>query len=116
MRPFYKEAAFWTTIVTAIAAVLGAVFGPDASETTLFGVAGAAIVTYLVQKGIIVRTAIQAESEERTSQLLSEQRERLALADIQAKERIAAADREVRKYEADRMVVSGQLLSRVEEG
>jgi hypothetical protein len=58
MRPFYNDAAFWTTAVAAVAAVLGGIFSE--AEVELFVSAAAIVITYLVQKGIVEKASIAA--------------------------------------------------------
>jgi len=58
MRPFYKEAAFWTTAVASIAAVLGGIFSE--AEVELFVSAAAIVIAYLVQQGVVEKASIAA--------------------------------------------------------
>ena len=58
MVPFYQTASFWTTVVAAVAAVLGGIF--SSAEVELFTAAAAIVVAYLVQSGIVTQAALKA--------------------------------------------------------
>jgi hypothetical protein len=61
MTPVYKSAAFWTTVVSAIASVLvGLRYEQEA--TAIVGAAGI-VIAYLVARGLVVQAELKRQTE-----------------------------------------------------
>jgi hypothetical protein len=61
--PFYKTSLFWTATVTAIVSILvGMRYNQEAAA---LGVVAGDIIAYLVAAGIIQKTALQVDSNEK---------------------------------------------------
>lgn len=61
MNPFYRDAAFWMTVVSALAAVIGGIFSE--AEVELFCAAGAIVIGYLVKVGVVQRAEVAARHD-----------------------------------------------------
>ena len=58
--PFYKQAAFWTTIIALIVQlVIGLGYGKEAE---MLGTVAATMIAYLAANGIITKASIQASA------------------------------------------------------
>lgn len=58
LTPIYRSAAFWTTVVGSIVAIVAGI-GYDAEAEAIGAVAGI-VIAYLVSRGIVARAAVQA--------------------------------------------------------
>lgn len=56
--PWYRSVAFWTTLIGAIAAILGGIF--STAQVELFTSAAALVIAYLVSRGVVVAAAARA--------------------------------------------------------
>jgi len=59
--PFYKSSAFWMTVVSAVAAVLGGIFSN--AEVELFSGAAALVIAYLIARGVVVSNVARARGD-----------------------------------------------------
>lgn len=85
--PWYKDAAFYGTVATSIAAVIGGIL-TDA-EVELFLGALAPIVAYLIRKGILIKQDMVAAAK-REQMILSHQH---LMAELKLSNECEAADK-----------------------
>lgn len=58
LTPVYKSAAFWSTVVASIVAIVAGL--QYQAEAEMIGAVAAIVIAYLVSRGIVAKAAVEA--------------------------------------------------------